>query len=984
MKNENDFIKENSIIFKKYRIIKKIGQGSFGAVYMGKSISENKEVALKFEKINETEGLLKSEAMFLYKAKGSGVPELLSFGKIKNYYVLVEPLLGKNLYDIFDRYGKGFSIEDTSLIAIQVLDRIRSVHSKFIIHRDIKPDNFLVGKNDPNVIYIVDFGLSKKYRSEKTKKHVQFSKTGKLTGTVRFSSANALRGGEQSRKDDLISIGYMFIFFMRGTLPWSKITAKTETQRYVKIFKMKKEMKPEILCYSLPKQMEEYMKYVYNLSFDGEPDYTYLRRLFKSILDNSNRNINILKSIFSWIKKSDIPKLKNVPNSGKRSISPQARILQRIEKKLKSNNRGNSSDSSESSTQVVTQQVNNMKMVRNNSNDLLEQPAGSDYNHHIPKKNTTTMIVNLNKTINENLMREIDIIDDSDPSSKEENRTHEIKNQEIISKDSSNIQKNNKFQSENQIIGNIKKNTDNSNESSSGLFSFGKINSDNINDVKKIEQKAKEQELNVDRNLTKIMKEKFLIKQKLNNKENKLLKNKNKDDIKQNLTDFKIQQNNKYNNEQNLNLKYHAKNLINNTNNAEFSDISTNMNTYIKGYEKNNSDNQKIDENICAPNEKFDLNNMNQNMNMNKQKDNANIKNRNRNEINNIQAPMNFQNMNQLLNADNQNMLNNNQNNLIQKKINKSKNNKPHSKKLVKERKHNNINQVQYNDLNSFNNNTQQNLNVNLNKINKNNNMFIGNINNNNIQLNNNYINSGPYESNNQYPINSQFPSNNEENKMNMNMNNNCIINDMNMKKKRSIYNNFATEPSSQNNKFHKVRTANQYGWIQLKNNFNEEFNVNYQKMPSDNIANNNYNMNLESKMNTGKKKSINKKPKIRTNNINNNLDLGLNNMNNMNNDFYNNKFLTEKKNDNYYGDFQPINNFQNNYDNINNINNNMNNYNNFKINMKNITNNLMQDPNFNNDQYNYYKEKKKKSVKVKKKVTRISPPNKDLLQQFY
>ena len=254
--------------------------------------------------------------------------------------------------------------------------------------------------NDPNVIYIVDFGLSKKYRSEKTKKHVQFSKTGKLTGTVRFSSANALRGGEQSRKDDLISIGYMFIFFMRGTLPWSKITAKTETQRYVKIFKMKKEMKPEILCYSLPKQMEEYMKYVYNLSFDGEPDYTYLRRLFKSILDNSNRNINILKSIFSWIKKSDIPKLKNVPNSGKRSISPQARILQRIEKKLKSNNRGNSSDSSESSTQVVTQQVNNMKMVINNSNDLLEQPAGSDYNHHIPKKNTTTMIVNLNKTIN--------------------------------------------------------------------------------------------------------------------------------------------------------------------------------------------------------------------------------------------------------------------------------------------------------------------------------------------------------------------------------------------------------------------------------------------------------------------------------------------------------------------------------------------------------------------------------------------------------
>ena len=106
-----------------------------------------------------------------------------------------------------------FALEDICLIAIQVIERIQFVHSRFIIHRDIKPDNFLIGLDDPNIIYIVDFGLSKKYRSSATKRHVPFRITGKLTGTMRFSSPNALRGGEQSRKDDLISIGYMIIYF---------------------------------------------------------------------------------------------------------------------------------------------------------------------------------------------------------------------------------------------------------------------------------------------------------------------------------------------------------------------------------------------------------------------------------------------------------------------------------------------------------------------------------------------------------------------------------------------------------------------------------------------------------------------------------------------------------------------------------------------------------------------------------------------------
>jgi len=117
-------------------------------------------------------------------------------------------------------------LENICLIGKQVIDRIQWIHSKYIIHRDIKPDNFLIGKKDPNVIYLIDFGLSKKYRSSTTNKHIRFGFTGKLTGTVRFALANALRGGEQSLRDDIESIGYMLVFFLKQKLPSQGVIAK--------------------------------------------------------------------------------------------------------------------------------------------------------------------------------------------------------------------------------------------------------------------------------------------------------------------------------------------------------------------------------------------------------------------------------------------------------------------------------------------------------------------------------------------------------------------------------------------------------------------------------------------------------------------------------------------------------------------------------------------------------------------------------------
>ena len=179
--------------------------------------------------------------------------------------------MGKSLLDIFNerkKYLKYLPIEDICGIAIQILQRIKHIHSKNIIHRDIKPDNFWIGRKDPKVIYLIDFGLSKKYRSSITYKHIKFRITGQLTGSVRFASANALRGGEQSRRDDLESIGYMIIFFMRKKLPWQGLTGNTKMDRYKKVYKMKKNIRPEDLCKGLPPQVTDYMRYVKKLGFD--------------------------------------------------------------------------------------------------------------------------------------------------------------------------------------------------------------------------------------------------------------------------------------------------------------------------------------------------------------------------------------------------------------------------------------------------------------------------------------------------------------------------------------------------------------------------------------------------------------------------------------------------------------------------------------------------------------------------------------------
>ena len=315
----------SQIIFGKYKIQKLISKGTFSEVYLGKNIKNNKNYAIKIEDCKKEKTNLKEEAYILYSVKGPGIPELISFGRRGKYNILVQNLLGKSIYEIWLKKKKKFTLKDICMLGIQGLERLEYIHSKNYIHRDIKPGNFLVGNPDSSQIYLIDFGMAKKYRSSRTGKHVSFSKNYIIYGTPMFLSINSLKGLELIRRDDLESFGLILIYLYTGNLPWDKITAK-DFKGLVKALREMRETLPiKTLCKGMPLEMNYYMEYIFKLKFEQDPDYRYLRSLFLNILQKIGEKNDFF---FSWVdKKIEIKKL----NSRSKSNSRQklyARLFQ--------------------------------------------------------------------------------------------------------------------------------------------------------------------------------------------------------------------------------------------------------------------------------------------------------------------------------------------------------------------------------------------------------------------------------------------------------------------------------------------------------------------------------------------------------------------------------------------------------------------------------------------------------------------------------
>ena len=706
--SENDIY--NKLIFKKYKILSLLGKGSFGYVFRGINIIDKQDVAIKIEEYKKKGDLLESEAYYLYYLKGIGIPEVKSFGIYGKYKVLVQTLLGDSLEDIFKKLNNNFTLKDICMIAIQLMDRFEYIHSKYIIHRDIKPDNITVDYETKKIIYLIDFGLAKKYRSSRTGKHIKFSIPKRLTGTARKASKNALRGKEQSRRDDLEAIGYVLIFFLKGGhLPWQGLKVSNKLERYKKIYLLKKTIEPESLCSDLPIEFCEYLKYVKSLKFEEEPNYKFLRELFINVLNKNNIKNDL---IFSWLKYGQIninnnnndlninENNKRIYNS-KRRISPIMKIIKNIE-----NNR-----------------------EKNKINNIDEKNKIIDIEKKQEEKLDNNLKININcekKNLNSNdkCVTQITQLDDSIEFENESFEMERTKSKNIINKKNLNEEVNKDCQNDENLV--VKNESKTEKNDIKNINNYKEVKKNLINNIKQdIYSFMQHKSYNNIMNLRNLSQYNINNAYNYNNKDIKYMKkekiiNTQINSLKNSINLFTKNDNiSKKNHKENLQIK----NNINNNNNKYTKIINNN-----KIYKKNNSEKKynnekniqnKKEKKLFKKNEIYKNNNNSDHKNMQNKKDIKIIYNRyNINDLNII----NNTNYNSFINNNNFNNLKNIKNGEIDNKINNIRNAFNYNSHYT---------YIKNNDLNNLlKNNSEYEILIRNNYFNNNNNIIIRGINN--------------------------------------------------------------------------------------------------------------------------------------------------------------------------------------------------------------------------------------------------------------
>lgn len=292
------FKKDQFIIDKKYKIQKRVGYGSFGQVFIAGFKNSKDRVAIKVEEVKEgdvhhTQVLLKKEGEVMKSLQGKlPIPKVYDSDyypeESGNYFFLSMDYMGMNLNELLGReVNKKFSIETCLNITTQMIRTLKLLHGEGYVHRDIKPDNFLIGPTETtkNQVYLLDYGLTVKYRMDDGT-HVEKREEQGMVGTGFYASINTHNHITKSRRDDLEEICYVLSFFANGSLPWRNISSSDEKERYKLWGQKKEECPPQEIFANMPQVYIDFYTYVRGLQYEEEPDYDKFIDLFEAEMKN--------------------------------------------------------------------------------------------------------------------------------------------------------------------------------------------------------------------------------------------------------------------------------------------------------------------------------------------------------------------------------------------------------------------------------------------------------------------------------------------------------------------------------------------------------------------------------------------------------------------------------------------------------------------------------------------------------------------------
>lgn len=279
-----------------FRLGRRIGSGSFGSVYAARHDGSGQEVAVKLEPSSAKYPQLSHEARVyeVLSDHGAVVPRIHWYGSDGDHQALVMDLLGPSLLDLHERCGGAFSLETSVALTEQIISRLEELHSAGLLHRDIKPDNFCMGQeasSTERAVYALDFGCAKRYRDPQSLRHIPEEQGKRMIGTARYASLRAHLGQQLSRRDDLESVGYLLVWFLKGRLPWQGLDAASTEERMAKIAAMKSSLAAAALCEGLPREIEGYVAYCRGLRFEEQPDYARLRSTLRAALGHESAGL---------------------------------------------------------------------------------------------------------------------------------------------------------------------------------------------------------------------------------------------------------------------------------------------------------------------------------------------------------------------------------------------------------------------------------------------------------------------------------------------------------------------------------------------------------------------------------------------------------------------------------------------------------------------------------------------------------------------